>query len=244
MAVHLLLLASLLVSHLMADAGRLIPCLFIVCSMESSIVLFGPPGAGKGTQAGRIVQATGKPQVSTGDMLRAAVAAGTELGRIAKGHMESGGLVPDDVIIGLIEERVKAQDAENGLLFDGFPRTVAQAEALAQIAPVSLVIAIEVEDESIVGRITGRFTCGACGSVYHDQFRPCKVEGQCDECGGSDFKRRTDDSEETVRARLSAYHEQTSPLALWYEQRGLLHRIDGNASIDEVGVRISKILVE
>ena len=228
----------------MVDAGRLIPCLPVVCPMESSIVLFGPPGAGKGTQAGRIVQATGKPQVSTGDMLRAAVAAGTELGRIAKEHMESGGLVPDDVIIGLIEERVKESDAVNGLLFDGFPRTVAQAEALATIAPVSLVIAIEVEDESIVGRITGRFTCSDCGSVYHDRFRPCKVQGVCDECGSSDFKRRADDSEETVRTRLAAYHEQTSPLATWYEQKGLLHRIDGNASIDEVGVRISKVINE
>ena len=230
--VHLLLLVFLQVSRLMADAGRLIPCLPVVYLMDSSIVLFGPPGAGKGTQAGRIVEVTGKPQVSTGDMLRAAVAAGTELGQIAKGHMESGGLVPDDVIIGLIEERVKAPDAKNGLLFDGFPRTVAQAEALAEIAPVSLVIAIEVEDESIVGRITGRFTCGGCGSVYHDTFRPCRTEGQCDECGGSDFKRRADDSEDTVRARLAAYHEQTSPLAAWYEQRGLLRRIDGNASID------------
>ena len=228
----------------MVDAGRLIPCLPVVWHMDSSIVLFGPPGAGKGTQAGRIVKVTGKPQVSTGDMLRAAVAAGTELGRIAKGHMESGGLVPDDVIIGLIEERVKESDAKNGLLFDGFPRTVAQAEALAEIAPVSLVIAIEVEDESIVGRITGRFTCGECGSVYHDLFRPCKLEGICDECGSSNFKRRADDSEETVRARLAAYHEQSSPLASWYEQRGLLHRIDGNASIDEVGSRISKILDE
>ena len=187
--------------------------------MDSSIVLFGPPGAGKGTQAGRIVETTGKPQVSTGDMLRAAVAEGTELGKIAKGHMESGGLVPDEVIIGLIKERITEPDAEGGLLFDGFPRTIPQAEALEKIAPVSMVIAIRVNDESIVERICGRFTCAACGEVYHDSFRPCLVESVCDSCGSSEFKRRSDDSEETVRARLSAYHEQTSPL----ESLSLIH---------------------
>ncbi len=209
--------------------------------MDSSIVLFGPPGAGKGTQAGRIVETTGKPQVSTGDMLRAAVAEGTELGKIAMGHMESGGLVPDEVIIGLIKERITEPDAEGGLLFDGFPRTIPQAEALEKIAPVSMVIAIQVNDESIVERICGRFTCAACGEVYHDSFRPCLVESVCDSCGSSEFKRRSDDSEETVRARLSAYHEQTSPLESWYESKGLLHRIDGNHGIDEVALSIANL---
>lgn len=209
--------------------------------MDSSIVLFGPPGAGKGTQAGRIVETTGKPQVSTGDMLRAAVADGTELGKIAKEHMESGGLVPDEVIIGLIKERITDPDAEGGLLFDGFPRTIPQAEALEKIAPVSMVIAIHVNDESIVERICGRFTCAACGEVYHDSFRPCLVDSVCDLCGGSEFNRRSDDSEETVRARLSAYHEQTSPLESWYDSKGLLHRIDGNRGIDEVALSISNL---
>ena len=209
--------------------------------MDSSIVLFVPPGAGKGTQAGRIVETTGKPQVSTGDMLRAAVADGTELGKIAKGHMESGGLVPDEVIIGLIKERITDPDAEGGLLFDGFPRTIPQAEALEKIAPVSMVIAIHVNDESIVERICGRFTCATCGEVYHDSFRPCLVDSVCDSCGGSEFNRRSDDSEETVRARLSAYHEQTSPLESWYDSKGLLHRIDGNRGIDEVALSISNL---
>ncbi|MBI31201.1 MAG: adenylate kinase [Euryarchaeota archaeon] len=211
--------------------------------MDSSIVLFGPPGAGKGTQAGRIVETTGKPQVSTGDMLRAAVAEGTELGKIAKVHMESGGLVPDEVIIGLIKERIKDSDAEGGLLFDGFPRTIPQAEALEKIAPVSMVIAIYVNDESVVERICGRFTCAACGEVYHDVFRPCLVESVCDSCGSSDFTRRADDSEETVRARLSAYHEQTSPLESWYDAKGLLHRIDGNHGIDDVALSIANLFV-
>ena len=138
--------------------------------MASSIVLFGPPGAGKGTQAGNIVSMTGKPQVSTGDMLRAAVSAGTALGVEAKGYMESGQLVPDGVIIGLIEERLTEPDAIDGVLFDGFPRTIAQAEALSEIAEVSIVIAIEVPDSRIVERICGRYTCGDCGAVYHDTF--------------------------------------------------------------------------
>ena len=176
-------------------------------------------------------------------MLRAAVEEGTELGRTAKGYMEAGELVPDEVIIGLIEERIKQPDASGGLLFDGFPRTIPQAEALQKIAPVSMVIAIHVEDESIVERICGRFTCATCGEVYHDLFRPCKVEGICDSCGGSEFKRRADDSEETVRTRLTAYHNQTSPLEAWYGDQGLLRRVDGNDSINQVGEAISNLLI-
>ncbi len=210
--------------------------------MGSSIVLFGPPGAGKGTQAGNIVSMTGKPQVSTGDMLRAAVSAETALGVEAKGYMDAGKLVPDAVIIGLIEERLKKSDAANGVLFDGFPRTIAQAEALSKIAVVSIVIAIEVPDARIVARICGRYTCGACGAVFHDTFNPTSDPNVCDECGSSDMKRRADDNEDTVRNRLEAYHAQTSPLADWYLERGLLAVVNGDQDIEKVSEEISAIL--
>lgn len=198
----------------------------------SSIVLFGPPGAGKGTQAERIMQHTGMPQVSTGDMLRAALKAGTSVGLEAKKYMDAGKLVPDQVIIALIEERIKQQDAANGVMFDGFPRTIPQAEALAKITDVSHVISIEVPDEEIVDRITGRFSCANCGMVFHDKFNPLPEDG----CPGGEFeeKRRADDNEQTVRSRLNTYHDQTSPLAQWYEIKGILHSIDGNRSIDLV----------
>ena len=210
--------------------------------MASSIVLFGPPGAGKGTQAGNIVAITGKPQVSTGDMLRAALAAGTALGHEAKGYMESGQLVPDEVIIRLIEERLKQSDASDGVLFDGFPRTIAQAEALSEIADVSVVIAIEVPDSRIVARICGRYTCANCDSVYHDTFNPTQKSGICDDCGHSEMKRRADDNEETVRTRLAAYHSQTAPLADWYRHRDLFVAVDGDQDIDKVSESISAVL--
>ena len=210
--------------------------------MATSIVLFGPPGAGKGTQAGKIVAATGKPQVSTGDMLRAALSAGTPLGIAAKQFMDAGALVPDDVIIGLIEERLTLPDAVNGVLFDGFPRTIAQAEALSAIAEVEVVIAIAVPDERIIERICGRFTCGQCGSVFHDSFNPTSVEGVCDSCGSTEMKRRADDNEETVRSRLEAYHTQTAPLSDWYGARGLFAEVDGDQGIDDVGDAIQTAL--
>ena len=200
----------------------------------SSIVLFGPPGAGKGTQALRIMESTGLPQVSTGDILRAAVSEGTPTGIEAKRYMESGQLVPDEVIIDLIKDRIKQSDAHNGVMFDGFPRTVRQAEALESITSVSHVIAIEVPDERIVERICGRYTCGNCGAVYHDTFNPTSVEGKCDLCDSTDFKRRADDNESTVMSRLGAYHEQTSPLADWYENKGIFYRINGDRQIDEI----------
>lgn len=200
----------------------------------TSIVLFGPPGAGKGTQAARITDSTGLPQVSTGDMLRAAVKNGTDTGIAAKQYMDDGKLVPDSIIIDLIKERILESDAKNGVMFDGFPRTVPQAEALADITEVTHVIAIEVPDERIVERICGRYSCATCGAVYHDSFNPTKLDGVCDECGGSDMKRRADDNESTVLQRLSAYHEQTSPLASWYESRGIFHRINGDRPIDEI----------
>ena len=199
-----------------------------------SIVLFGPPGAGKGTQAQRIMDTTGLPQVSTGDMLRAAVSQGTETGIKAKQFMDAGQLVPDDVIIDLIKERIKLPDAVNGVMFDGFPRTIPQAEALSSICDVSHVIAIEVPDERIVERICGRFTCANCGAVYHDSFKPTSIKNECDNCDSHEFKRRADDNENTVLSRLSAYHEQTSPLAEWYEDLGIFHRINGDRQIDEI----------
>tara|TARA_B100001013_G_scaffold84569_1_gene46291 strand:- start:155 stop:793 length:639 start_codon:yes stop_codon:yes gene_type:complete len=197
--------------------------------MSGSIVLFGPPGAGKGTQASRISSLTGKPQVSTGDMLRAAVASGSELGAEAKGYMEAGLLVPDEVIIGLISERLQEPDAVSGLLLDGYPRTIAQAEALAEVEKVSAVISIEVPDEAIVERIVGRRMDPETGKIYHIRFNPPPVELS------ERVIQRKDDNEDTVWNRLSAYHEQTAPLADWYEQREVLVRIDGNRSIEAVG---------
>ncbi|MEE2986125.1 MAG: adenylate kinase [Candidatus Thermoplasmatota archaeon] len=199
-----------------------------------SIVLFGPPGAGKGTQAQRIMDTTGLPQISTGDMLRAAVSKGTNTGMEAKKYMDAGQLVPDEVIINLIKERIKEPDAVNGVMFDGFPRTIPQAEALADITEVSHVIAIEVPDERIVERICGRFTCANCGSVFHDSFNPTKISGVCDNCESTEFKRRADDNADTVMSRLSAYHKQTSPLADWYEAQGIFIRVDGDRGIDNI----------
>ena len=199
-----------------------------------SIVLFGPPGAGKGTQAQRIMESTGLPQVSTGDMLRAAVSAGTPTGVEAKKYMDAGLLVPDDVIIALIKDRIQEADAINGVMFDGFPRTIPQAEALAGITVVSHVIAIEVPDEKIVERICGRFTCADCSAVFHDLFNPTKIDGKCDTCGSGNFKRRADDNADTVMSRLNAYHEQTSPLAEWYQTKGIFHIINGDREIDQI----------
>ena len=195
-------------------------------------MLFGPPGAGKGTQAARIVDLTSKPQISTGDMLRAALLEGSELGKEAKSYMEAGELVPDDIIIGLISQRLKVDDAKNGVLFDGFPRTIAQAEELAKIAKVDSVISIEVPDDSIVQRIVGRRMDPETGEIYHVDFKPAP-ESIIDR-----LVQRKDDNEFTVRNRLKAYHELTSPLAIWYENQGLLIKVDGEQSIKDVGDEI------
>jgi len=197
-------------------------------------VLFGPPGAGKGTQAEIIVEMTGKPQISTGDMLRSAVSQGSELGLEAKEYMESGQLVPDQVIIGLIQDRLEDPDASNGVLFDGFPRTIHQAEALSEIAEVSAVIAIEVPDEEIVNRIVGRRMDPETGEIYHVSFKPPPPELI------SRLVQRKDDNEDTVRMRLAAYHDQTKPLGDWYSNMGILSTIDGTGSIEEVSKSVAK----
>lgn len=204
--------------------------------------MFGPPGAGKGTQAARITETTNLPQVSTGDMLRAAVKAGTPTGLEAKKFMEAGELVPDSVIIDLIKDRIQLPDAVNGVMFDGFPRTIPQAEALEKITKVTHVIAIDVPDDRIVERICGRYSCADCGNVYHDTFNPTNQPGICDNCGSNSMKRRADDNEETVMSRLSAYHNQTSPLADWYAERGIFHKIDGDREIDIISQNILSVL--
>ncbi len=206
--------------------------------MTGSIVLFGPPGAGKGTQAGKIVELTGKPQVSTGDMLRAAVKMGSPMGLAAKEYMDAGLLVPDEVIIGLIKERLQHDDAKQGVLFDGFPRTIPQAESLEKIAEVTSVISIEVPDDAIVERIVGRRMDPETGDIYHVSFKPAPSEIQ------DRLIQRPDDTEETVRARLEAYHAQTAPLADWYSDKGLLVSVDGNNSIEKVGDLVEAAVIQ
>ena len=201
--------------------------------MTGSIVLFGPPGAGKGTQAEIIVEMTGKPQISTGDMLRSAVSQGAELGLEAREYMEAGKLVPDQVIIGLIEDRLSESDASNGVLFDGFPRTIPQAEALSEITEVSAVISIEVPDEDIVNRIVGRRMDPETGEIYHVSFKPPPPELS------NRLVQRKDDNEETVRMRLAAYHDQTKPLGDWYGNMGILSSVDGTGTIQEVSQSIA-----
>tara|TARA_B000000475_G_scaffold83139_1_gene67406 strand:+ start:156 stop:779 length:624 start_codon:yes stop_codon:yes gene_type:complete len=201
--------------------------------MVGSIVLFGPPGAGKGTQAEIIVEMTGKPQISTGDMLRSAVSQGTELGLEAREYMEAGKLVPDQVIIGLIKDRLSEPDASNGVLFDGFPRTIPQAEALSEITEVSAVISIAVPDEDIVNRIVGRRMDPETGEIYHVSFKPPPPELS------NRLVQRKDDNEETVRMRLAAYHNQTKPLGDWYGDMGILSTVDGTGTIQEVSQSVA-----
>lgn len=211
------------------------------------LILLGPPGAGKGTQATRLEERFGLVQLSTGDMLRAAVAAGTPVGLQAKEVMERGDLVSDEIVIGIISDRIDEEDVQSGYILDGFPRTVAQAEALQALlnnkgTPLDAVVEMQVDDEALVERIAGRFTCGNCGEGYHDTFKPPLKAGVCDKCGSSDFRRRADDNEETVRSRLEAYHAQTAPLVDYYRERGLLRTVDGMADIDDVTAAIVTIL--
>jgi adenylate kinase len=212
-----------------------------------NLVLLGPPGAGKGTQAKLLEDSRSLVKLSTGDMLRAAAAAGTELGRKAGDIMERGQLVPDELVIGLIAERIDAEKGGKGFILDGFPRTIAQAEALDRLfekrgKKVDRVIVMEVDDEALVERIAGRFACASCGEGYHDRYKLPKVEGVCDRCGGTQFVRRKDDNEEVVRARLKAYHAQTEPLIDYYEQQGKVRTVDGIADIGTVAKEIGRAL--
>lgn len=204
-----------------------------------NIVLLGPPGSGKGTQAKRLEDAFAIAQLSTGDMLRDEVGKASEVGRKADTIMRAGHLVPDDIIISLIEVRLDDTKSRDGFILDGFPRTVPQAEALdvmlrTKRLKLDHVLELEVDDEAMVTRISGRFTCAKCGEGYHDTFKQPKVAGVCDVCGGTEFKRRADDNAATVRERLKAYHAQTEPIAAYYEKQGILKRVDGMGAIDQV----------
>lgn len=208
--------------------------------MKKRVILMGPPGGGKGTQAASLKEAMSIPHISTGDMLRAARKEGTELGKKADAYISAGQLVPDELVNGIVAERLSNE--KNGFLLDGYPRTVAQADALdAAGQAVDAVVLIDVPDELIVSRIVGRVSCPGCGCVYHKVTMPPKEDGKCDKCGGA-LVQRNDDREEVVRERLLAYHKQTQPLVDYYAKRGLLYTVNGNASVDEVFDQIRKVL--
>ncbi len=215
--------------------------------MALDIILLGPPGAGKGTQATRLNDAHGMVQLSTGDMLRAAVKAGTPTGLKAKAVMEAGELVSDEIVSGLIGERLDELGRDVPVIFDGYPRTAAQAVALDEILEargrtLDHVIELAVDEDALVDRITGRFTCGACGEGYHDRYKQPATAGVCDKCGSADFKRRPDDNEETVRTRMAEYRAKTAPILPIYEARGVVSRVDGMGDIDDVTHAIEAIL--
>jgi adenylate kinase len=212
-----------------------------------NIILLGPPGAGKGTQAARLVSRRWMVQLSTGDMLRAAVKAGTPIGQQAKAVMDAGGLVSDEIVSGIIGEALDQLPASTGVIFDGYPRTAAQAHALDAILEgrnrvLHHVIELAVDEDALVERIVGRFTCAQCGEGYHDDFKKPAAAGSCDKCGSTEFKRRPDDNEETVRTRMAEYRAKTAPILPIYDARGLVSRVDGMADIDEVSDAITAII--
>jgi adenylate kinase len=211
------------------------------------LILLGPPGAGKGTQARVLEERFGLVQLSTGDLLRAAVARGTEAGLQAKAVMEAGELVSDEIVLAILKDRLAEDDTASGVILDGFPRTTAQAAALDALLAeagqkIDAAISLEVDDEAMVERVSGRFTCAACGEGYHDSYKQPAEPGVCDKCSGTEFKRRADDNAETVRARLGAYHDQTAPLIAFYEGRGQLARVDAMGEIASISDALGEIV--
>ena len=215
--------------------------------LPAVVILLGPPGAGKGTQARILEEDFGLIQLSTGDLLRSAVAAGTAAGLAAKAVMEAGDLVSDDIVLAVLKDRMAQPDIRTGIILDGFPRTDGQAAALDRVLSrvgqkVTAAISLDVEDAAMVDRVSGRYTCAACGEGYHDTFKQPAAAGVCDKCGGTAFKRRADDTAETVRARLQAYHAQTAPLIAYYDARGVLERIDAMGPIAEIRETLASIV--
>lgn len=213
------------------------------------LILLGPPGAGKGTQARMLEETFGLVQLSTGDLLRAAVAAGTEAGKQAKAVMEAGQLVSDDIVIAILRDRLAEDDTGKGVILDGFPRTTVQAEALDTLLAetgqkIDAAISLEVQDAAMVTRISGRYTCADCGEGYHDSFKQPETAGVCDKCQGTEFNRRADDNAETVASRLKAYHAQTAPLIAYYDGQGVLKRVDAMGDIGDIAGALGEIVAE
>lgn len=211
------------------------------------LILLGPPGAGKGTQARMLEEDFGLVQLSTGDLLRAAVTAGTEAGLRAKAVMEAGGLVSDEIVLAILGDRMAEPDTARGVILDGFPRTAGQAEALdgllaASGQRINAAVSMEVDDQAMIARVAGRYTCASCGEGYHDDFKRPHQAGVCDKCGGTGFKRRADDTAETAGARLAAYHDQTAPLISYYDARGVLERIDAMGAIADIRQSLAEIV--